>query len=90
MSKEPEVEYPRWVYPPDGGPGKECATPDDKPKGWLDHPALPGPASGERVIGQPDFTAGLTADELKEVETLERKVQADEADDESARKSKKK
>ena len=50
-----EVEYPRWVYPPDGGPGCVAQTPDDRPKGYLDAPVEPGAASGERIIGQPEF-----------------------------------
>jgi hypothetical protein len=55
-----EAEYPRWVYPPDGGPGCVAQTPDDKPKGWLEAPTEPGPATGQRVIGAPEFPATPT------------------------------
>ena len=55
MATKDEVEYPRWVYPPDGGPGCIVQTPDEKPKGWLDYPTEAGPATGERIIGQPTF-----------------------------------
>jgi hypothetical protein len=48
-----DAEYPRWVYPPDGGPGHVVATPDEKPKGWLEYPTTPAAQTGERVIGQP-------------------------------------
>lgn len=96
-TEKKEVEYPRWVYPPDGGPGCIIQTPDDRPKGWLDGPVAPGPATGERVIGTPDRpapaldqTPGLTPDERKEVDTLERKVQEEEDADEATRKSKRK
>jgi len=52
--KKAEVEYPRWVYPPDGGPGKIVQTPDECPKGWLTEPVAPQGATGERVIGTPE------------------------------------
>lgn len=74
MAKE-EVEYPRWVYPPDGGPGQIAQTPDECPDGWGPQPKEPGPAQGERVIGQPVFS-GETSGQAE--------------DDDSAKKSKKK
>lgn len=42
---EPKVkstEWPAWYYGP-GGEGKIFDSPDDVPKGWVDHPskALP-------------------------------------------------
>lgn len=46
-----EMEFPRWVYPPDGGPGKVIRTLEDWPTGWLRDPAGPQSAGGERVIG---------------------------------------
>ncbi len=48
-----EDEYPRWIYPPDGGQGKLIQTPDDYTAGWSDLPSAPLPAMGERIIGQP-------------------------------------
>ena len=47
------AEYPRWIYPSEGGPGKLIQTPDAYLKGWQDVPATPQSAIGERIIGQP-------------------------------------
>ena len=47
------AEYPRWIYPGEGGPGKLIHTPDQYLKGWQDVPATAQSAIGERIIGQP-------------------------------------
>ena len=46
-------DYPKTVYPPDGGTPKTIFTPDEYPDGWLEAPIAPMAAGGERVIGQP-------------------------------------
>jgi hypothetical protein len=45
------MEYPRWIYPPDGSAGKLIASPDEAIDGWLDGPPDSYAAEGERVIG---------------------------------------
>ena len=78
-----DVEYPRWVYPPDGGPGKIVNTPDECPKGWVTEPVAPAAATGERVIGTPDRPATPLD------QTAGARPASDE-DDDDAKKSKKK
>jgi hypothetical protein len=90
-----EVEFPRWVYPPDGGHGKIVQTPDDVPSGWLMQPKEPGPASGERVIGQPEFPGGLgttgeTSGKTSQAGPIAHGHPADDDEDDDVKKSKKK
>lgn len=48
------IEYPKWIYPPDGGRGHIIETPEQMIKGWLDQPAPnQAPSHNERIIGQP-------------------------------------
>jgi hypothetical protein len=47
-------EFPKCMYPPDGGHGKIFFTPDDVPEGWLESPINHMPMGGERVIGMPE------------------------------------
>ena len=77
--KPKEPEYPRWVYPPDGGPGKIVQTPEETPSGWLLQPKEGGEASGEKVIGSHTFTGQYTDHTKSTVE-----------DDDDKQKSKKK
>lgn len=52
MADKPDKqEYPHWIYPPDGGPGKLIHSPEEEVHGWKDHPSEAGAAEGERVIG---------------------------------------
>jgi hypothetical protein len=83
-----DAEYLRWVYPPDGGPGHVVQTPDERPKGWLEYPTEPAAATGERIIGQPDFRP-KPEQPVAPPPTAEQ-LPADEDEDEPARKSKKK
>lgn len=55
------AEYPRWIYPSEGGPGKLIHTPDHYLKGWQDVPATAQSAIGERIIGQPLTHVVLTS-----------------------------
>lgn len=32
----PIIEYPKWIYPLDGGPGKIIETPAEWTEGWSD------------------------------------------------------
>ena len=68
----------KWIYHPDGS-SKVIDTPAEKKRAGDDTSTEAAEHAKKSKTGEANTSkAGLTPDELKEVETLERKVQAEE------------